>query len=86
MGTLLPLEEELDPAQSSLDLANSGHDSDRVELLRRRLVRQVALGDGEDETVTFDGRLDRSQSPRSSDRNRHGQAGEDHRPTHREDG
>ena len=86
MGTLLALEEQLDAAQPPLELADPRNDADRVELLRRRLLRQVALGDGEDEAVALDGRLDRPQGPRPTDRDRQGQAGEDHRPSHGEDG
>ena len=86
MSTLLSLEEELDPAQAALDLTDPGDDASRVEHLRRGLLSQVALGDGEDQAIGFCGRLDRSQSPRSTDRDWHGQAGEDHRSSHREDG
>ena len=86
LGAVLALEQELDAAQPALDLADPGDDAHRVELLRRRLLRVVALGDGEDQAVPLDGRLDRAQRPRPADGDRHGQPGEDHRPPHRQDG
>ena len=81
---LLALEQELDAAQPALDLADPRDDAHRVEDVGRRLVGVVALGDGEDEPVALERRLDRAKRARPARRDRRGEAGEDDRSAQRE--
>ena len=57
---LLPLEQELDAAESALDLADAGDDAHGVENVRRRLVGVIALSNGKNEPVALEGGLDRA--------------------------
>ena len=65
---LLALEQQLHAAEAALDLADPGDHAHRVEDLGRRLVGVVALGDGEDQPVAFEGGLDRPQRARAGRR------------------
>ena len=84
-GALLPLEEELHPAQAPLHLPDAGDHAHRVEDVGVGLLGVVALGDGEDETVALEGGFDGTQGPRPTRRDGGGEAGEDHGAPERED-
>ena len=85
-GALLTLQQELNTAQSALDLADAGNDARREENVRRRLFRVVALGDRKDEPISLEGRFDGSQGAGAARRNRSGDAGEHDRPAQWQDG
>src|SRR4029453_3786975 len=55
------------------------------EDVRRRLIRVVALGNREYQTVAFQRRFDRAQRSRSTSRNRRGEARKDHGSAKRKD-
>src|SRR5439155_20095577 len=62
-SALLALEEQLYAAETALNLTDARDDTHRVEDVRRRFVGIVALRDGEDEPLAFEGRFD---SPKRS--------------------
>ncbi len=78
-GALLTLEQQLNAAKAALDLADAGDDAHRVQDVRRRLVRVVALSHGEDQPLALEGRLDRAERPRPPGGDRHRQPREDDR-------
>jgi hypothetical protein len=55
---LLPLEQQLDPAQAALDLPDPRHHTHRIQDLGVGLVGVVLLGHGEHQPVALQGRLD----------------------------
>ena len=81
----LTLQEQLHPAQAALDLTDAGDHARGEENVGRRLLRVVALGDGEDQTVPLECRFDGTQGTRAPRRNRRGDPGEHDSPAKRQD-
>ena len=59
---LLTLQQKLHAAEAALNLTDARNDAHRVQDVRCWLFGVVALRDCEDETVAFEGRLDRTES------------------------
>ena len=85
-GALLALQEQLNTAQTALDLTDAGDDARREKNVRRRLFGVVALGDGKDEPIALERRFNGSQGAGAARRDRCGDAGEHDRPAQRQDG
>ena len=81
---LLTLQQQLDAAETTLDLPDARNHAHRVEDVRSGLVGVVALCDGEDEAVALEGGLDGPQRPRPPRGNGGGEARKDHGTPKRE--
>jgi hypothetical protein len=62
----LALKQELNAAQSALNLADSGNDAHRIQNLGSGFVRIVALRDREDEAFALERRFDGAKGSRAS--------------------
>jgi hypothetical protein len=75
----------LNTTEAALDLPDSRDDAHRVEDVRRRFIRVIALRDRENQAIAFQRRFDRAQRSRSTSRNRRGEARKDHGSAKRKD-
>jgi hypothetical protein len=83
---LLALQQKLNAAETALDLTDPRDDAHRVQDVRRRLVRVVALSDGEHQALPAKRGFDGAQGARSARGDRRRETRENHRPPKREDG
>jgi hypothetical protein len=75
----------LNTAEAALDLPDARYHAHRVEDVRRRFIRVIALCNREHQAVGFQRRFDRAQRSRSASRNRRGEAWKDHGSAKRKD-